>query len=268
MEIDFALILVVAVIVSGAIWLLDSLVFRKRRELKSASSSKEPVLVEYARSFFPIILVVLLVRSFLFEPFRIPSSSMMPTLLVGDFIFVNKFVYGLRLPVLNTRFVDIGEPRRGDVIVFRKPQEPHVNYIKRLVGLPGDVISYRNKQVFVNDIPVALEGSGDAQRVQCGQDAHGRPMYFDGTTVTETLDGVQHEIYLGRKSDYPSAYLDRVVPEGYFFVMGDNRDCSQDSRIIGFIPEQNLVGRAVAIWMNWDWNNSSLMWERIGTTIN
>ena len=266
MEFDFALILVIAVFVSGAIWLFDALVLRKRRESKGTSSG-EPVLVEYARSFFPIILGVLLVRSFLYEPFRIPSSSMMPTLLVGDFIFVNKYVYGLRLPVLNNRFVDIGEPRRGDVVVFRKPQEPHVNYIKRLVGLPGDVISYRNKQVFVNDMPMTLEGSGDIQRVQCGQDSRNRPMYFDGTTVTESLDGVEHEIYLGRKPDYRSAFLDQAVPEGHFFVIGDNRDSSQDSPIIGYIPEQNLVGKAVAIWMNWDWSNSSLMWERMGTSI-
>jgi signal peptidase I len=267
MEIDFALVLVIAVFVSGAIWLLDALVLRKRRILKDGSSAREPVLVEYARSFFPIILIVLVVRSFLFEPFRIPSSSMMPTLLVGDFIFVNKYAYGLRLPVLNSKVVEVGEPKRGDVVVFRKPQEPHVNYIKRLVGLPGDVISYRYKQVYVNDVAVPLEGSGDELRVQCGHDARNKPMYFDGTTVTETLDGVSHEIYLSKKPDFPSAYLDRVVPEGHYFVMGDNRDCSQDSRIIGFIPEQNMVGRAVGIWMNWDWDNSSLKWERIGTSI-
>ena len=267
MQTDFAMILLIAVLVSGGIWLLDSLFFRKHREARGGSPSAEPVLVEYARSFFPIILLVLVVRSFGYEPFRIPSSSMMPTLLVGDFIFVNKYTYGLRVPVLNKKFLDVGEPKRGDVIVFRKPQDPSINYIKRLVGLPGDVISYRFKQVYINDVAVDLKASGDTQRIQCGRDAGGRPMHFNATTVTETLDGASHEIYLSKKRGFPSAYLDQVVPEGHFFVMGDNRDCSQDSRIIGFIPEENLVGKAVAIWMNWDWTESSVLWGRIGTSI-
>lgn len=267
MQIDFALVLVIAVLVSGLVWLMDILVLRPRRAQEGIPMTREPVLVEYARSFFPIILLVLVVRSFLFEPFRIPSSSMLPTLEIGDFIFVNKYSYGLRLPVLNTKLIEVGEPARGDVIVFRKPQEPSINYIKRLVGLPGDVISYRDKQVLINGEPVSLEGSGDTRQIQCGRNSQGRPLHFTATTVAETIDGVEHNIYVSAKGDFPSKFLDRVVPEGHYFVMGDNRDCSQDSRIIGYIPEANLVGKAVGIWMNWDWGNASPRWDRIGTSI-
>jgi signal peptidase I len=266
MHIDFALILVLAALLTGLVWLLDFLFFRQQR-LESGTTQREPVLVEYARSFFPIIMVVLVVRSFLYEPFRIPSSSMMPTLLVGDFIFVNKYAYGLRLPVLNTKVVPVGEPQRGDVIVFRKPQEPSVNYIKRLVGLPGDVVTYDAKRVYINGEPVGLEAQGDTAKIQCGRDSKNRPLYFQATTALEKLGQAEHKIYLSTKGDFPSSYLGQVVPEGHFFVMGDNRDCSQDSRIIGYIPEENLVGKAVRIWMNWDWGNESPKWHRIGDPI-
>jgi len=265
MHIDFALILVLAALLTGLVWLLDVLVLRKRRLEHGVAG--EPVLVEYARSFFPIILVVLVVRSFLYEPFRIPSSSMMPTLLVGDFIFVNKYTYGLRLPVINTKVIPVGDPQRGDVIVFRKPGEPNVNYIKRLVGLPGDRITYDAKRVYINGEPVQLEGLGDTLQIQCGRDSRDRPLYFAATTALERLGETEHRIYLSGKSDFPSRYLGQVVPDGHYFVMGDNRDCSQDSRIIGYIPAENLVGKAVRIWMNWDWGNESPRWERIGDPI-
>jgi len=258
---DFSLVLVIATLVTGGIWALDALLLRPRRvdgSVASEQASQEPVVVEYARSFFPIILLVLLVRSFLFEPFRIPSSSMMPTLLVGDFIFVKKYAYGLRLPVVNTKVMSVGDPHRGDVVVFRLPADPATNYIKRLIGLPGDVITYRGKQVFVNGVPVPIELNGS----YLGKSGAAAPRLG-----LETIDGVEHEILIqpgryGREGEFR-------VPEGHFFMMGDNRDNSRDSRYegVGFVPEENLVGKAVAIWMNWDWSSSSLDWKRIGDRI-
>lgn len=249
MIVDFSRILVVATALSGLIWALDLAWLRRRR----AEQSREPVVVEYARSFFPILLLVLVVRSFLFEPFRIPSSSMVPTLLVGDFIFVNKYVYGLRLPVTNTKIVDIGAPRRGDVIVFRLPSEPSTNYIKRLVGLPGDTIRYANKRIYVNDQPVPVTAEG----VYDGEGQSG------AMVLRERLGDVEHRILLipGQHSLEGTF----VVPPGHFFMMGDNRDNSRDSRYegVGFIPEDHIVGRAVRIWMNWDFPGLP-KWSRIG----
>ncbi len=220
----------------------------------------EPIVVEYARSFFPVILIVLLIRSFLFEPFRIPSDSMMPTLLDGDFIFVNKFAYGLRLPVINTKIVEIDQPKRGDVIVFRLPTDPSVNYIKRLVGLPGDHISVRGDRVYINDrlMPVTLDGTYRGPRNTEPQ--------LDAQLAVENLDGVAHQVLFipGRS---PEDY-DSVVPADHYFFMGDNRDNSQDSRFerVGFVPEKNLVGKAVRIWLSWDLPNAPI-WNRIGDAI-
>ncbi|MGL6224252.1 MAG: signal peptidase I [Steroidobacteraceae bacterium] len=246
--------------VTGLVWLLDARVFRPRR-LQSAATgaagAPEPLLVEYARSFFPIILLVLVIRSVLYEPVRIPSDSMMPTLLDGDFIFVNKFTYGLRLPVLNTEIVPLGEPQRGDVVVFRLPSDPATNYIKRLVGLPGDHVVVRGKRVYINDVlqDVQLDGYfeayGSTPRAQIG---------------LETLGDRQHRtLYIDER---PSYDFDDVVPAGHFFFMGDNRDNSRDSRFpeVGYVPADNVVGRAVRIWMNWNLPNAPL-WERIGQAI-
>jgi signal peptidase I len=211
---------------------------------------------EFVRAWAPAILAVAFIRLFLFEPFRIPSDSMMPTLLDGDFIFVNKFTYGLRLPVLNTEFVDFGAPQRGDVVVFRLPSDPSINYIKRLVGLPGDHIVVRDKRVYVNGAqqPVALDG------IYTG-------FGHDGAQIgLETLGKVQHRVlYL---ADRPSVDFDGVVPAGEFFLMGDNRDNSRDSRFpeVGFVPAGNVVGRAVRIWLNWNLPNAPL-WNRIGDAI-
>ncbi len=248
---DFSLILVLATLAAGLIWGG----YRAYLAVAGRAAGAEPVAVEYARSFFPILLLVLVVRSFLFEPFRIPSSSMMPTLLVGDFIFVNKFTYGLRLPVLNTRIMELGEPRRGDVIVFRLPAEPSTNYIKRLVGLPGDTIRYVNDHLFINGQPVEsmLVGLYDGD------------MQAGSILMQEQLDSVRHQILLipGVSGRGDGTF---VVPAGYYFMMGDNRDNSQDSRFIGPIPEANIVGRAVRIWMNWDFPGMP-RWSRIGGRI-
>lgn len=246
---DFSLLLVIATALAGVVWALDAALLARSR----APDAAAPTVVEYARSFFPVLLLVLVVRSFLYEPFRIPSGSMTPTLLDGDFIFVNKYEYGLRLPVLNTRIVEVGEPRRGDVLVFRLPSDPSVNYIKRLVGLPGDRIRYRGKRLWINDEPV--------EATVAGRYPGGCPIEPVATLLEERLGAVSHAILNcpdseGREGDF-------VVPAGHYFLMGDNRDNSQDSRYIGFVPEGNVVGRAVRIWMNWDFPHMP-QWSRIG----
>lgn len=261
---DIALLLVIGTAVSGLVWAVDAALLRPRRlanggagGVATAAPPSEPVVVEYARSFFPILLAVLLIRSFLFEPFRIPSSSMMPTLLIGDFIFVNKFTYGLRLPVVNSKIVDLGEPSRGDVIVFRLPSDPSTNYIKRLVGLPGDQVTYAGNQIRINGQPVEIRLVG----AYAGGDQPGSVM------ARESLGDVEHDVLLmpGRGSQQGTF----TVPAGHYFMMGDNRDNSRDSRYdgVGFIPEQNVVGKAVRIWMNWDFS-SMPRWRRIGSAIN
>ncbi len=236
---------------------------------RASLSYKEPVLVEYARSFFPVIFAVLLLRSFLVEPFRIPSNSMMPTLLTGDFILVNKFSYGLRLPVLNSKFLDIGEPKRGDVVVFKFPLDPSTDYIKRVIGLPGDKIDYRNKTVFVNGEPMGQLPIGSFTGEGSGTEMTG------AREALESLDGVEHRILTRPQAPnlpFGCQKLARgpiVVPPGHYFVMGDNRDNSNDGRCWGFVPEENLVGKAFAIWMHWDGKREGLpiAWSRLGNGI-
>jgi signal peptidase I len=239
--VDFSTALTLLLALAGLIWLTDKAFFRTRRQL-IAGKSTEPVIVQYARSLLPIIFVVLIIRSFLFEPFRIPSESMMPGLIDGDFIFVSKFAYGLRLPVINSKVLSTGQPQRGDVIVFRLPRDPSVHYIKRLVGLPGDHVSVRNNQVFVNDLPFVLKPEGIYK---------GRR--FEGSDLKlEQIGDRQHIIMLA--SHLPSTDYEANVPSGEYFFMGDNRNDSEDSRfgMVGFVPEQNLVGRADRIWLNWE----------------
>lgn len=251
----------------GFIWALDALVLKPRRQgafeggAGEGDAPKEPALIEFSRSFFPIVLVVLLIRSFAYEPFRIPSSSMMPTLRVGDFIFVSKFSYGLRLPVLNTRILSIGEPERGEVAVFRLPSDPSTNYIKRIIGVPGDTVSLRDKRLWINGEPVPLEIMDETVDVECGG------FWFSARLATESVGGHDHTVYIGEQRDRASPFLDRPVPEGQYLVMGDNRDCSRDGRIIGYIPEDHMVGRAVRIWMNWDSDARRPLWHRIGNRI-
>ena len=208
-------------------------------------------MVEYSRSFFPVLLFVLIIRSFVFEPFRIPSSSMMPTLLKGDFIFVKKYSYGLRLPVTEAKILETGEPERGDVVVFRLPRDPSVNYIKRVVGLPGDTIVYERHELTINGEKVALERHPDYTT--------------DDPRFVEQLGDREHEILI-EKEFYTRNDGAYVVPPGHYFVMGDNRDNSLDSRFINAIPETHLVGEAVRIWMHMD-GLSWPRWERIGTKI-
>lgn len=257
---DFALILVIATAATGVIWLIDALFFARARteSVARGRAAREPVVVEYAKSFFPVLLLVLLLRSFLFEPFRIPSGSMMPTLLQGDFIFVNKFSYGLRLPVLNTKIVDIGEPERGDVVVFRYPSDTSINYIKRIVGLPGDVVNYapETKRLTINGEKISARRVGPY------------PEEPDQDVVIEMLGKHEHELLLtpgrlSRGGEYR-------VPEGHYFVMGDNRDNSQDSRFpdVAYVSESLFVGKAEIIWMSWrPFSQGGPRWGRIGSSI-
>ncbi|HEX7971828.1 MAG TPA: signal peptidase I [Thiobacillus sp.] len=267
---NFALILLVALAITGGIWLLDVLLLRRSRD----RGAKEPLLVEYAKSFFPVILVVFTLRSFLVEPFKIPSGSMMPTLLVGDFILVNKYTYGIRLPVINKKIVQLNNPQRGDVMVFRYPGDPSLDYIKRVIGVPGDVVEYRDKKLTVNGHPMPARTTGTYSYVASGLN------YVTATVFNERLDGVGHTMMT--EPDKPTVYPPQVmdfpfrkncsynaegegfvckVPKGQYFMMGDNRDASNDSRYWGFVPDENIVGKAFFIWMNFD------DFGRIGTTI-
>lgn len=256
---DFEAALLLFALITGLIWLLDRLLFARHRQPEPGQNKpKEPALVEFARSFFPIVLAVLLLRSFLVEPFRIPSGSMLPTLHSGDFILVNKYNYGLRMPVLHTKFVDIGTPIRGDVAVFRFPPDPSKDFIKRIVGLPGDVISYRDKVLYVNGVPAEIQPVGVYHDPRV-------PQLSGALQLTENLDGVGHDILIMDRR--PGRNLQIRVPEGHYFAMGDNRDGSDDSRRWGFVPDHNLVGRAFMIWMSWDMTRNRPVLSRIGKTI-
>ena len=266
MSLNFPLLLVIAVAVSGLLALIDLLFFAPRRRAAIAGYSsqvmepdqavierlsKEPLLIEYGKSFFPVLAIVLVLRSFLVEPFQIPSGSMKPTLEVGDFILVNKFAYGIRLPVLDTKVISVGDPQRGDVMVFRYPSDPQVNYIKRVVGLPGDRIRYSSsKKLYINDRLVAETLLGQEPRSLGSAELY-----------REKLGQVEHMIRkeVGRYRLEPGR--EWVVPVGHYFMMGDNRDNSNDSRywndpnipkeLLGMVPDQNIVGKAFAIWMTW-----------------
>ncbi len=257
MDYDFSFFLVVATLVTGVIWGGYWLYLTLKQ--RPYPIGKEPLLVEYAHSFFPVVLIVLLLRSFLVEPFRIPSGSMMPTLLVGDFILVNKFSYGVRLPVLNTKIIEMGEPQRGDIVVFRFPKQPTVDYIKRVIGLPGDRIGYFDKKIYVNGQLVNQVPLGRYQGVGQGMNMTG------AEHLEEDLTGVKHSILISTGT--PTVEDVFVVPKGHYFVMGDNRDNSNDSRYWGMVPEANLVGKAFFIWMNWDWQNNGIAFDRPGTLL-
>ncbi|MBS7458612.1 signal peptidase I [Coralloluteibacterium stylophorae] len=242
--------LVLLSVVTGVVWLLDALVLRRRRRARGGEAA-EPAIVEYSRSLFPVIFAVLILRSFIAEPFRIPSNSMMPTLLTGDFILVNKFAYGLRLPVSKQKVVELGEPERGDVVVFRfpgnGPNDPTkgVDYIKRVVGLPGDTVSFAEDHTLsVNGKPVTTQPIGPYEGAGASRD-------MAGALVNRvTLGDHSHRsLQIYRYSD-PRLVGTWTVPAGHYFAMGDNRDNSEDSRVWGFVPEENLVGKAFFIWLN------------------
>ena len=262
MNVDFSLVLLVLVSFCGSLWALDSLFFKKSRteaidsyrrtaskgktdeeiNLAVADLSQEPIVIEYAKSFFPVLLIVFLLRSFLIEPFQIPSGSMIPTLEVGDFVLVNKFAYGVRLPVIGTKILDVDDPERGEVMVFIPPHEDKY-YIKRIVGLPGDTVRYEDKNLYINGVSIDKEYVGDIE-VPTGIGP------LSGKGYSETLGEVPHFIQYIDAVGQRRTRTTWVIPGGHYFMMGDNRDNSADSREWGAVPEENIVGKAVAVWMH------------------
>ncbi|MBF4372654.1 signal peptidase I [Vibrio anguillarum] len=273
----FSLILVIVTLVTGIVWVLEKLVWAKKRQQKmaaieaqtnglddklSAKISAQPWWIENSVSIFPVIAFVLVLRSFVYEPFQIPSGSMMPTLLVGDFILVEKYAYGLKDPVWRTQLVETGKPERGDVVVFKYPPQPSIDYIKRVVGMPGDTVRYSSNK----EICIQAQGSTECKQVKLSNvgesefNQNGIPLI----QVNEKLGQVEHQILINPlRRDRVDAYQPRhgvnewVVPQGQYFVMGDNRDNSADSRYWGFVPEANLVGKAVGIWISFEFERGA-----------
>jgi len=280
----FEAILVMLVVVSGLITLIDKYCFAKRRvalatiianevshdnstSKEEASALKEkfmlpPTIADYARSLFWVFFIVILLRSFVAEPFKIPSGSMLPTLKIGDFVLVNKFIYGVRLPLWHTRIMAIGHPKRGDVVVFRFPADPHIDFIKRLIGVPGDKISYNHKTLYINGKKIPKTYLKNVLE----------PSVSTTNTVklwSENLVPVRHNIYTSPGQNLHN-FNGITVPKGKYFVMGDNRDNSEDSRYWGFVPEQNFVGKAFIVWFSWDSSHHTILpvrWSRIATFI-
>jgi signal peptidase I len=291
-RLDFSAVLLAITVLTGVVWAVDALLLRGRRAAAARAAGKDPAqipepgTVDYARSFFPVALVVLLLRSFIFEPFRIPSDSMMPTLLDGDFIIVNKYAYGLRLPVINRKIIATGEPQRGDVVVFRYPPDPSTNFIKRLVGLPGDHVEVHDNLIIVNGKPVPF---------RVGRQRFNDGCYVNMSLAHEQLGAHEHQVIfcpvaLDRQPVLPACKRSGVrgyvcgdedapggmrappfvgdVPPGHYLMMGDNRDNSDDGRMWGYVPEENLVGRATRIWFNWDLGRAGgPLWSRVGSAI-
>ena len=313
MDFDFSAILLGLTVLFGVVWALDRLLFYKGRKARAEANGVElldPVPVDWARSLFPVVLVVLVLRSFVAEPFRIPSGSMMPTLDVGDFILVNKFAYGLRFPAFNNKFVSIGEPKRGDVVVFRfpgylcndtsgkqvrvggeeggaspalpdgscpspLPSVPTQNWIKRVIGLPGDTIEVRDSQIVINGTPVASEELGpfvgdprrtaDEELLVFGATVWNEHLPRDGGTINHLVARMPARM---QTNTIPNALVPSKVPQGCYLVMGDDRENSTDSRWWGCLPEQNLVGKAFLVWLSWHgWGTGGVAWKRMGTII-
>jgi signal peptidase I len=254
---DFPFILTSLTILSGLLALIDIIFFAPNRK---KTNKKQPLIFEYARSFFPMLLIVLIIRSFIIQPYRVPSGSLSPTVLPGDFIAVNQFAYGLRLPVINYKIVPIGEPRRGDIVLFRWPENPKLIFVKRVVGLPGDRLAYHDKVLEINGIK--------AQQQFLHKDLSVDPNKPPTPVLRklEDLLGIKHQIFIHEVGGQTQNF-NIIVPEGQYFMMGDNRDDSDDSRYWGFVPEENLIGKAFLIWMSLDAKNYKIRWTRIGDKV-
>ena len=300
---NFPLIMFVLLVITGVVWLAEIYFFRSRRRVAAAAAAavsalragppgeekdddalararkelsdshlRQPWWIEYAVSFFPVILIVFLLRSFLVEPFKIPSGSMLPTLLIGDFILVNKYTYGVRIPIINKKIVDVNQPQRGDVMVFRYPENPSQDYIKRVVGTPGDTVVYLDKRLIINGVEIKTTADGDynyvegglnftaAQRLQEDFGRGGHSILTQGDMPAVHIGGV-NSFPFRENCVYNENGFTCKVPAGHYFMMGDNRDRSSDSRYWGFVPEDNIVGKAFLIWFNFD------EFKRIGSTI-
>lgn len=262
MNLNFELILFYATLITGLVCLIDALFLAKKRQAKHGKTKelKLPILIDYSRSFFPVLLVVFILRSFLYEPFRIPSGSLEPTLTVGDFILVNKYDYGIKLPVIHKAITANSGPRRGDIVVFRWPPNRSYDFIKRVIGVPGDKISYIDKVLYINGEKIEQTFLQD---VAVNDEAGDK---WQAVEKEENLLGVRH-LMLIDKTKAGRNYKDIVVPKGMYFVMGDNRDDSQDSRYWGFVSSEDIVGKAVMIWLSWDGENKTIRWNRLGQAI-
>ncbi len=258
--IDFTFYLTLVVVLTGIISLIDILFFaKKRREV----DGKMPILVDYARAFFPVLLLVLVIRSFIVQPYRVPTSSLAPTVVPGDLIAVKQYEYGLRLPVTNTKIIPVHEPQRGQIFLFRFPPNPQLTYVKRVIGVPGDHIQYLNKVLYIN---------GHEEKQKLIEHTHyidENGVYFPMNLMEENLEGIKHLIYVEPEGG-ETQNIDVVVPAAHYFAMGDNRDDSGDSRSWGFVPEEDLIGQAFWIFMSWDSNAEGIhkiRWNRIGMVI-
>lgn len=251
LSVDILTLLVILTLGSLIIWLIDKFFFAKIREVHK---KKDPLLVDYAKSLFPIFLIVLIIRSFIIQPFRVPTGSLEPTVMPNDFVAVSQFSYGLRLPVINKKVLGISEPKHGDIVVFRYPVDPSIDFVKRVVGLPGDHVVYKDKVLTINGKEMTQTFVSDGFDVEPEGNIASKIMQ-------ENLYGVKHNILVhdegGEATDF-----DVTVPAGYYFMMGDNRDNSADSRVWGFVPERNLIGKAFMIWLSWD---HGIRWSRMGS---
>lgn len=254
---DFPFYLTLGTIVTGIITLVDQIFWAKKRQQANQS---QPKIIEYARSFFPALLIVWVIRSFLIQPYRVPTGSLEPTVMPGDFIAVKQYSYGLRWPVTQIKFYKVGEPKRGDIALFYWPEDTAIRFVKRVVGLPGDRIVYKNKILSINgkSMPQIFQGT------KMSEEPGESPALV--IHLKENLEGIIHDVYI-RPDAVDNGEIDVVVPEGHYFMMGDNRDSSLDSRAWGFVPEENLIGKAFLVWMSWDSIHHNVRWKRIFTSV-
>lgn len=263
MYLDFLNILSLITIFVGVICLVD-IIMRARKpkknfglQEKEKQKIKHPIIIEYARSFFPVLLIVLLIRAFLFQPYRVPTGSLEPTIIPGDMILVNQYDYGFRVPIWNAKLIHVGRPKIGQIALFRWPVNPSITFVKRVVGIPGDHISYINKVLYINGKKQTQKFVGNSLEIGTGTQASKVKKY------EENLNGVKHFIIL--RPDQPAQnFKNLIVPKGKYLMIGDNRDDSDDSRSWGFVPAKNFIGKALFVWMSWDSQKYRVRWDRIG----